>query len=497
MRRRLRLYGLLSVCLVAFCQFLIGQEQHDHGGPEKLGKISFPVSCAPAVQKDFERSVALLHSFAYTAAESAFRKVAKEDARCAMAHWGIAMTYFHQLWDPPVSAAALPLGEQEMQMARAIGAGTERERKFIDALTLVYRDYATLPYRERAAGYEAAMAELAASNPNDTECHVFYGLSLLATALPTDRTHQNQKRAISVLEPLWRENPDHPGLAHYLIHAYDNPELASRGVSAARAYSKIAPSAPHALHMPSHIFTRLGMWQDSITSNIAAKAAAHQAGDVGEELHAMDYLVYAYLQTGSEDKAAGVIAQMKQMEGIDNGDFKAAYAATAMPVRYAAERGQWGEAARIAVPRAAAPHVRAVAIWARSLGLARSGQAAAASAEMNMLRQIEQELRASGNSYWATQTQIQVNEVAAWCAEAEGRPEEAIVLMRKAADAEDAIEKLPVTPGPIIPAREQLGELLIEQNEAKLAREEFEIALRGAPGRRRALNGAARAAKLL
>jgi tetratricopeptide (TPR) repeat protein len=487
---------LLPISLLVFCPLSQGQEIHDHGIPEKLGRVSFQVSCAPEVHKDFERGIALLHSFAYTAAESAFRKVGEEDSRCAMAHWGMAMTYFHQLWDPPISAAALPLGEREIQRASEIGAGTERERRFIRALSFIFRDYATVPYRTRVLNYEEAMDELAASNKNDTECQVFYALSLLAAALPTDKTHLNQKRATSVLEPLWRRYPEHPGIAHYLIHAYDNAELAPRGVAAARAYSKIAPSAPHALHMPSHIFTRLGMWEDSITSNLAARAAAHKQGDLGEELHAMDYLVYAYLQSGRAEEAAEVIVQLKGIARPNNSDVKADYAVVAIPVRYIVERGQWADAASIAVPTGTAPHVAAIAVWARALGLARGGRPAEASAEIKKLRQIEQQLRTSENNYWATQTGVQVNEAAAWSAQAEGRPQEAIILMRKAADEEDAIEKLPVTPGPIIPAREQLGELLLEQNQPKLALKEFQVALRDAPGRRRALNGAARAAEL-
>jgi len=472
------------------------QEEHNHGVPEKLGRVSFPTSCLPAVQQQFDRGVALLHSFAYTPAENTFRGVAETDPRCAMAHWGIAMTYFHQLWDPPLSPATIPVALREVQLARQIEPGSERERKFVNALGLIYQDADTVPYRTRALNYERAMRELAAENLKDTESQVFCALALLASASPADKTHANQKRAADLLEPLYLAYPDHPGIPHYLIHAYDNAELAPRGLAAARAYSKIAPSAPHALHMPSHIFTRLGLWDDSIASNLAARAAAHQQGDAGEELHAMDYLEYAYLQTGRDADAAEVVRQLGNMPGLDSEDFKIGYASTAMPVRYAIERSQWTDAANIIPPTGAPPHVVAIAVWARGIGLARTGRAAEAQTETDKLRRIDAELRTSGNDYWATQVGILAREVMAWSAQANSNLEDALALMRQAADEEDAIEKLPVTPGPIVPAREQLGYLLLQQNHPGLASREFATALTNAPGRRGALQGAARAAEL-
>ncbi|HME58419.1 MAG TPA: hypothetical protein VKF63_08770 [Terracidiphilus sp.] len=454
------------------------------------------ISCKPAVQQQFNRGVALLHSFAYSAAESAFQGVAEQDHGCAMAHWGIAMTHFHQLWEPPISPATMSLAQQEIQQAQQIGTSSKRERQFINALGLIYQDAATVPYRTRALNYEQAMSRLAAKNRKDTEAQVFYALALLATASPTDKTHAKQKQAADLLEPLYSAYPRHPGIPHYLIHACDNAEMALKGLPAARAYAKIAPSAPHALHMPSHIFTRLGLWQDSITSNLAAKDAAQQQGDTGEELHAMDYLVYAYLQSGWDSAALEVIQQLRKMPELNAGNFKIGYAATAMPVRYAVERGQWADAAGILPPAAAPPHVVAIAVWARGVGLARSGRATEPGAEVDKLGQIEQQLRRSGNDYWATQTVILRREVMAWSAQADRKPEEAVALMRQAADEEDAIEKLPVTPGPIVPAREQLGDLLLEQNRPVLAFKEFQTALVNAPGRRGALQGAARAAEL-
>jgi tetratricopeptide (TPR) repeat protein len=473
--------------------FSSAQETHSHGAPEKLGKVSFPISCAPAVQDQFDRGVALLHSFAYTAAENAFQGVAELDPRCGMAHWGMAMAYFHQLWEPPIVPATISIAQKEIQRAQQIGAASERERQFINALALLYQDAAGVPYLTRALNYEHAMGDLASQNRRDVEAQVFYALALLANASPADKTHAKQKQAADLLEPLDRAYPQHPGIPHYLIHAYDNAELAPRGLPAAKAYSQIAPSAPHALHMPSHIFTRLGLWEDSITSNLAAREAAHQQGDTGEELHAMDYLVYAYLQSGRYNDAAQVIQQLNNMSKLDAGDFKLAYASTIMPVRFAVERAKWAEAAAIVPPAGAPPQIVAIAVWARGLGLARSGRAAEARTEIDRLRQIEEQLRTPGNDYWATQVGILMREVMAWSAQAENKPEKAAALMRASADEEDAIEKLPVTPGPVVPAREQLGYLLLEQNHPALALKEFQTALANAPGRRGALQGAAHA----
>jgi tetratricopeptide (TPR) repeat protein len=487
----------ILLILLFICPFSAAQETHSHPAPEKLGKVSFPVSCKPAAQEQFERGVALLHSFAYAAAENAFQGVAEADSQCAMAHWGLAMTYFHQLWEPPIAPATISIGQKEIQRAQQIGAGTERERQFINALELIYLDAATVPYNTRVTNYEHAMSDLASRNKDDVEAQVFYALALLANVSPADKTHAKQKQAASLLEPLDRSYAQHPGIPHYLIHAYDNAELAPKGLAAAKAYSQIAPSAAHALHMPSHIFTRLGLWDDSIASNLAAKEAAHQQGDTGEELHAMDYLVYAYLQSGRDDEAAQVIQQLKHMAELNTGDFKIGYAATAMPVRYAVERGRWSEAAGIVPPAPAPPHVIAIAVWARGLGLTRSGHVGEARAEIDRLQQIEDQLHTSSNEYWATQVGILKGEVMAWSAQASNKPDEAAALMRASADQEDGIEKLPVTPGPIVPAREQLGYLLLEQNHPDLALKEFETALANAPGRRGALQGAARAAEIL
>jgi tetratricopeptide (TPR) repeat protein len=476
--------GLILVATVSSAQ-----EMHSHNAPEKLGKVSFPISCTPAVQSQFDRGVALLHSFAYDAAETTFQAVAERDPQCAMAHWGKAMTYFHQLWDPPLVPGRTAIAQNEIQLAEKIGTASTRERQFIHALGLIFQDTDSVPYRTRASNYEQAMSELAQENAKDVESQVFYALALLANASPTDKTHARQKQAVALLEPLDRAYPEHPGIPHYLIHACDNAELAPMGLSAARAYSQIAPSAPHALHMPSHIFTRLGLWQDSISSNLAAREAARQQGDTGEELHAMDYLVYAYLQAGRDEDAHAVIQGLEKIAKLDQSNFKIAYASTAMQVRYAVERGQWADAARIVAPMGAPPHVVAVAVWSRGVGLARGGKPADCQAEIDRLRQIQEQLRTSGNDYWAAQVGILTGEVRAWSAQANHKLEEAETLMRASADEEDAIEKLPVTPGPIVPAREQLGYLLLEQHHPALALKEFQTALVNAPGRLGSLRG--------
>ena len=494
MGARVFVIGLLALSL--FCP---AQETHSHSAPEELGQVLFPISCQPSVQSEFNRSVALLHSFAYRDAEQSFRNVAKDDPGCAIAYWGMAMTHFHQLWQPKIVPSEYTSAKQEIAKAIEVGTGSKRELRYIKAVDVLFQGDVLVPYELRGAPYEQAMKDLASSYPQDTEAQVFYALALLANAPPVDKTHAKQKQAVAILEPIFAASPKHPGVAHYLIHAYDNSEMASLGLPAARSYSKIAPSAPHALHMPSHIFTRLGLWEDSIASNLAAREAARRAGDSGEELHCMDYLVYAYLQLGREREAAELLQQLRQMPDLDMSDFKAAYAATAMPVRYLVERGDWAEAVTF-VPFAGMPvEVDAIAIWARGLGMARSGHPGDANSPAYMLIRLqlkdrEDKLRRSGNSYWAMQVRILQREFEAWAAQAQNHPEEAVLLMRQAADEEDSVEKLPVTPGPILPAREQLGYLLLEQGHPQAALEEFQAALKEAPGRRGALEGARRAA---
>lgn len=484
---------LLLVALVTASLPVCSQAQHDHPAPEKLGKVLFPTSCAPAVQAQFERGVALLHSFAFAPAEKAFQEIVTADPKCAMAHWGVAMSLYHQLWEPP-AAPGLQKGQQELAEAAKLEASA-REKEYIGALSEYYRDSDKLTPPVRAGKYRDQMAQVAKENPKDPEAQIFYALSLLGTALPTDKTHANQKQAAEILEPLYKQYPQHPGLAHYLIHAYDSTELAPRGLQAARDYSKIAPSAPHALHMPSHIFTRLGYWDDSIQSNLAARKAAHDQGDIGEELHAMDYLTYAYLQRGRFDEAAKVLGELRAMPELKAGDFKIGYAGTAMPVRYAVERQKWDEATKIEPIPGSAPHVAAIARWARALGFARSGNVKDGEIETAKLHEQYESVKANGNPYWTTQTHVLLLEAQAWSAHAAGNTTEAVRSLRAAADEEDAIDKLPVTPGPIVPAREQLGEMLLAMKQPKESLQAFEAALVDAPGRRGALMGAAAASE--
>jgi tetratricopeptide (TPR) repeat protein len=349
----------------------------------------------------------------------------------------------------------------------------------------------------RAERYAQAMSQVARTHPKDDEAQIFYALALIATASPTDKSHANQKRAAAILAPIWRRQPQHPGLPHYLIHAYDSAELAPRGLAAARAYSKIAPAAPHALHMPSHIFTRLGLWDDSIASNIAARAAAHAQGDLGEELHAMDYLTYAYLQRGRYAEAGQVVKATLAMTGLRATQFKIGYAASAIPVRLAIESQDWDGATRLEPLAGSPPSVTAVVYWARALGHARARPPSSADDDIGHLQARLDALRSSGDSYWATQVDAMLKEAQAWRLAAAGQTEAAILSLRAAADEEDAVEKLPVTPGPIVPAREQLGELLLQANRPDQALREFEGALALAPGRRGALVGAIAAAQAL
>ncbi len=475
---------------------MLQQQGHEHPVPEKLGAVSFPTSCKPEVQRDFNRAVALLHSFAYHPAEEAFHLVAEQDPSCAMAHWGSAMTHFHQLWDLPPAPADFAAAQRELRQVGGLDQASERERGLLRAIGLVFQDAATVSYSERALKYEAAMHQLATTYPKDVEIEVFYALALLSNASPNDREHQRQKDAANLLEPLFRTYPDHPGIAHYLIHACDNQEMAQRGLAAARVYADVAPSAPHALHMPSHIFTRLGLWNDSIQSNLAARSAAHQQGDAGEELHAMDYLVYADLQSDRQQDAADLVQQLKAMQNLNMHEFKTGYAATAIPVRYIVERDEWKDAEGISNPVDAPLPVVAIAVWARGLGLARNGHAKDSEKESATLGQIAAQLRQAGNQYWATQVDIMRREVEAWSAQSLLRTQSAIELLSGAAHDEDAIEKLPLTPGPILPAREQLGELLLEQHNFSAAARAFETAAANAPGRRRGRIGAAQAAQL-
>jgi hypothetical protein len=485
----------------AFCLLLMlprgaaGQNEHGtHGTKSQLGEVEFRVSCTAEAQESFTRGVALLHSFTYEESAEAFRKASATDPRCAMAHWGLAMTEYHQLWEPYAGPAELKRGAAEIQEARELKAGTPRESDYIEALGVFYDGWEQRDHAARAKAYQEAMHGAQKRNPKDQEAAILYALALVATASLEDKTYGNQRKAAAILETVFAAHPNHPGVAHYLIHAYDNPELAPQGLAAARAYAKIAPDVPHALHMPSHIFTRLGLWEDSISSNLAAAGAARQHGDAGEEFHALDYLVYAYLQLGKNNEAEKVSDHLPAAgDAKGSSAFKINFAKAAIRARCALEQQKWAEAEKLAAEPGMQPQVAAISHWAAALGAAHTGNLPAARQGAEQVRRLAEELREKGETYWAQQVAIQGQEAEAWVAFAENRTDDALRLLRMAADREDAAEKHSVTPGAVRPARELLGDLLMEMHEPKEALQAYRQVLTVAPGRRNALQGAAEA----
>jgi len=486
----------------------LAQHEHDqtHPMPEKLGRIHFPTSCQPEIQPSFERGVALLHSFAYDEAARTFAEVVAKDPGCAMAQWGIAMSYFHIIWAPPTEDE-FAAGRAAAQKAAAIGSSSEIERDYIAAIGDYYLGDAT-SHPARVVAYEQAMAGVAARHPDDHEAAIFHALSILGVAYnsPPDKTYVRQKQAAEILNHLLPLEPEHPGIAHYMIHAFDYPDLADLGLAAARAYSRIAPSAPHALHMPSHIFTRLGMWRESIESNLASAktaqewiAKSHPGATAYEALHAMDYLEYAYLQTGQDAKARDVVKTVAKITSFDAPAFSAGYALAAIPARYALERRAWKEAAALAVQPAAFPwakysYAEAIVHFARSVGAARTGDLETAHQEVAKLLAIQSALQGQKGFDWASQVEVQRRAAAGWVARAEKKDIEAVSLLRSAADLEDSTDKHPVTPGSVLPAREQLADLLAELGQPGAALAEYETSLRSARARFNSYDGAARAA---
>lgn len=482
------------------------KDHKHHALPEKLGTIDFPVSCDAAAQKEFRRAVALLHSFWYDEAEKAFLKVAAADPTCAMAHWGVAMAQYHPIWAPP-SAGELEKGRTAVERAKALAAKTPREVAYVAAAEAFFKDSATADHRTRAAAYEQAMERVHRENPGDEEAAIFYALALLGTAPPSDRTYANQNKAGEILNQVLPRRKDHPGVAHYLIHSFDYPPLAHHALAAARSYSKIAESSPHALHMPSHIFVRLGMWDDSIRSNTdsAEAARAHRVkvlpgGSSFDELHALDYLAYAYLQQGRDDEARGILGRVRGVGPLDNEQFAAAYALAAVPARDALERRRWADAAVLEVspatfPWAKFPYAEAITHFARAIGAARTGDVARARQAVTRLEELHKAIVAAKTPYWADPVEVQRRGAAAWLAAAEGRKDEALTLMRSAADLDDATDKHPVTPGAVLPARELLGDLLVELGRPAEAVAEYKASLKVAPNRLYAFLGVATAAQ--
>jgi hypothetical protein len=477
---------------------------------ERLGTVRFVTSCAPAVQPQFDRAVALLHSFHLDAAVGAFTEVATADPACGMAHWGVAMAWLGNPLAAPPSARGLKEGWAAVEKAKAAGAKTPRELEYIAAIETLYKDADKVDHRTRALAYEKQMEQLSARYPTDREAAVFYALALNITLDPNDKTYANQLKAAGILEKVFAEQPNHPGVAHYLIHSYDFPPIAAKGLPAAKRYASIAPAAPHALHMPSHIFTRVGSWQESIETNRAsAKAAAETLAAGGsqtglrsyEGLHAYDYMMYGYLQLARDREARALVEEVTATRKLNVDHFAGAFALAAIPARYALERGQWADAATLTpTPSDLAwnrfPQAESIVWFARGLGAARSGNPVRAREDLARIEALRDALTAAKSLYWAHQSEVQRLAVAAWIARADGRNEEALSLMRASAEAEDATEKHPVTPGSIKPARELLGEMLIDLGQPAAALKEFEASHKVEPNRFQGLYGAARAAEL-
>jgi len=498
---------ILGACVLVLAVGSSIAQEHQHViAGEKLGTVHFATSCNGEAQKQFDRAVALLHSFQFRRAIEGFNTVLGQDATCGIAYWGIALSDWSNPFAPGMKdKSQLQAGRESAERGKTVGAKTERERAYLAAVGKLYSDYESTPQRARLIAYRDTMQEVAAKYPEDHEAQIFYALAIAASEDPADKTYAGRLKSGAILEKLFEQEPAHPGLAHYIIHTYDVPALAGRALLAARRYSEIAPDAPHALHMPSHTFTRTGYWQESIDSNIAAAAAARREGQTAEELHASDYEIYAYLQTGQDEAARRIVDSLPEIasrfdpKAVISGAGSPStgyFALAAIPARYALERHDWKRAVQLPLRETPFPHTDAMTWFARGLGAARLGQSPAANESATVLRQIRERLLKSGENYWAQQVEIQELAVRAWAALAEGKKEEALRQMKATADLEDGTEKSAVTPGPLAPARELLGEMLLEMNEPAQALEQFEATLKKEPGRFRALYGAAHAAQL-
>lgn len=482
------------------------QSDHSHAAVDlgRVGKAHFPVTCAPQLQGEFDRAVAVLHSFFYEESERQFASIASRDPGCAMAWWGIAMSLWHPLWEPPDSAS-LARGWSAIRRADSLASGTKRERAYIAALADFYRDWDHVAHSTRALAYERAMQKLHAAFPADTEAAIFYALALNGTLQYRDKTYAQQRRAGEILEPLYARQPDHPGVAHYLIHSYDFPSLASRALPMARRYAEVAPHVPHALHMPSHIFTRLGMWDEAIRSNLDAAqaareyAASHHPGAVYyDAVHAWDYLEYAYLQKAQDGKARAIRDSILNIRRVSHQTQSFFYAITSVPARYVLEHHAWREASALELPAGWTwnrfPWTEATTMFARALGAARSDRPEIAREAIARLAAIRDGIVNPGLQHWAAQVETQRRAAEAWLALSEGRGVKALAMMGAAAALEDSTEKRPVTPGPVLPARELLGDMLLETRHPVEALTAYEAVLRDSPGRFNSLAGATRAA---
>jgi len=500
-----RIYaGLAAVALLG----LPMQPARADTGAKIVEEVDFATSCSPVVQHTFKHAVWTLHSFWYPEALKDFTAVTEAEPDCAIGYWGIAMSHWYPLWYPP-PAAALKAGSEAVAKAMAAPTKTDREKDYIAAIAAFYRDNDKLDHRTRAVAYEKAMEQVYLKYPEDREAAVFYALALNATALPTDKTYANQKKAAEILNQVWKEEPNHPGVVHYLIHSDDSAQFAQAGLDAAICYAKIAPDVPHALHMPSHIFTRLGMWQESIDSNRAASAAAlayiQKAVGPGaydnNTVHAMDYLEYAYLQTAQDSAAKAVVDELNAFQrNTNSADLAVAYAVAAIPVRFALERRDWAAAASLSTPAIGFPLERfpwaeAMISFGRALGDARTRNVAGAEAEIANLQSLKDKLSVANNTYWANQVEVQRLGASGVLAHVQGDDTKAVELVRAAADLDATMDKHPATPSAVFPARELLADLLIELSQPDSALKEYAEVLRTDPNRFRSILGEARAAK--
>jgi tetratricopeptide (TPR) repeat protein len=492
----MRIKSVLVMILFAFSTF--AQEQHsDHHSKDPVGDVSFSISCKPETQVAFNHAVALLHDFWYAEAEKAFNKIAESDPECVMAYWGVAMSNYHQVWAAPPTETEIKNAQLALSKASGLKPPTEREAGYIQAISIFFRDIDKLDRRTRAKLHAQEMEKVRAQNPEDLEASVFYALALLGMADITDKTYTVQKQAADVLTPLIQKAPNHPGIAHYMIHSFDYPPLAQLALPAARSYARISPASPHALHMPSHIFTRLGLWEESIQSNIASaeKARAHlqslmpnPGAGAFDQLHAMDYLVYGYLQLGQEDQARRVVEEARNFQTVNQQVLQAAYSFASMPARIAIEGHHWKEAAGLRVqpswfPWQKFPYAEAITHYAVGIGAARTADFNKANHAVERLKEL-QEMLGEKEHYWAKQIEIQQKSVSAWILFGQGKEQEAISLMKAVAELEDSSEKDPVTPGAIMPAYELVAEMLLETNDTAGAQAEFQKSLEKNPGRR-------------
>lgn len=470
---------------------------------EKLGTVHFETSCTPAAQEQFDRAITRLHSFFYPDSVKAFTAVAETDPKCAIAYWGIAVSTRPNPLVGPFDAATLKKGLDAVEKGKAIGAGTQRERDYLSAIEPFYKDFDKLDQKTRTIAYVRAMEKLYFTYRDDPEAAVFFALALNESAPANDKTYSNQLIAAAILEQVAAVQPDHPGVLHYLIHSYDYEPLATRGLPAANRYAAIAPSAPHALHMPSHIYSMLGMWDESIRSNQASIIAANDyaaktwpgAAHPGA-LHATDFMTYAYLQEGQDRNAKGLVDEVSAVNTVGIPSLAADTALAAIPARYALERGEWSEAAALEIRPTAYPQAEGITRFARAIGSARSGDSSGAQEEIERLRAIRDSLKQSKQDFWADQTEIQIRAASAWVEHLEGADGEALELMRSAADLDDASGKHVAMENKLLPMRELLGYMLLELEEPAKALKEFETALRESPNRLRGYYGAAKAAEL-